>query len=133
MICLGDPASIPSAGTAAADTVRGILSELGEIDRGHSPLWTERSLKRRMEVLRAPFSATKDAARRLGGSLNTAFLTAAADAAGRYHIEMGKPVDHLRASMAISTRTERLRRERVLAGADAGADRRDADRRAVRG
>jgi WS/DGAT/MGAT family acyltransferase len=102
---LGDPSSIPTAGTAAAETVRGIAAQLGDTDRGHSPLWTERSLKRRMEVLRAPFRDTKDAAKRLGGSLNTAFLTAAADAAGQYHVEMGQPVDQLRASMAISTRT----------------------------
>ena len=51
-------------------------------------------------------SETKDAAKKLGGTLNTAFLTAAADAASAYHIEMGQPVESLRASMAISTRTE---------------------------
>ena len=50
-------------------------------------------------------ASTKDAAKRLGGTLNTAFLTAAADAAGRYHTERGQPVDELRASMAVSTRT----------------------------
>jgi hypothetical protein len=103
---LSDPGSIPSASSAALDTVRGVLMQLGETDGGHSPLWTERSLRRQMEVLRTPFRATKQAAQRLGGSLNTAFLSAAADAAGRYHREMGHPVDQLRASMAISTRTE---------------------------
>ena len=41
-----------------------------------------------------------------GGTLNTAFLTAAAEAAGRYHERMGAPVEELRASMAISTRSE---------------------------
>jgi hypothetical protein len=41
----------------------------------------------------------------LGGTLNTAFLAAAAEAAGRYHREMGAPVDELRSSMAVSTRT----------------------------
>ena len=59
-----------------------------------------------MEVLRAPFGATRDAARRLGGTLNTAFLTCAADAAGRYHRHLGMPVTELRASMVISTRTD---------------------------
>ncbi|MEY4175813.1 MAG: hypothetical protein RI900_2978, partial [Actinomycetota bacterium] len=53
-----------------------------------------------------PFGPTREAAKRLGGTLNTAFLTAAAEAAGRYHRQMGSPVDGLRASMAISTRTE---------------------------
>ena len=59
-----------------------------------------------MEVLRAPFKPTKDAAKRLGGTLNTAFIAAAADAAGRYHRELGSPVEELRSSMAISTRTD---------------------------
>ncbi|MEO5901515.1 MAG: wax ester/triacylglycerol synthase domain-containing protein, partial [Ilumatobacteraceae bacterium] len=103
---LADPTGIPQAGTAAADTVRGVLNQLGDTDKAKSPLWTERSIRRRMEVLRAPYGATRDAARRLGGKINTAFLTAAAHAAGAYHDHLGSPVEMLRASMAISTRTE---------------------------
>lgn len=101
---LADPTGLPGAGSAAADTLRGMISQLSETDRAKSPLWVERSLRRRMEVLRAPFGPTKAAAKRLGGTLNTAFLTAAAEAASRYHDRMGSPVDELRASMAISTR-----------------------------
>jgi diacylglycerol O-acyltransferase / wax synthase len=103
---LSDPAGIPQAGNAAADTIRSVVQQLGDSEQARSPLWTQRSLQRRMEVLRAPFDETRAAAKRLGGTLNTAFLTAAAQAAGRYHREMGSPVDLLRASMAISTRTE---------------------------
>jgi WS/DGAT/MGAT family acyltransferase len=103
---LSDPTGIPGAGTAAADTVRGIMSQLSDTEQARSPLWTERSLRRRMEVLRVPFDETRAAAKRLGGTLNTAFLTAAAEAAGRYHERMGSPVEELRASMAISTRAE---------------------------
>lgn len=103
---LSDPTGIPEAGSAAADTVRGIMQQLGDTESAKSPLWTARSLHRRMEVLRAPFDPTRQAAKRLGGTLNTAFLTAAAEAAGRYHREMGSPVEGLRASMAISTRTD---------------------------
>lgn len=102
---LADPTGIPEAGSNAADTVRGVLHQLGETDGARSPLWTARSLQRQMEVLRVPFDTTRAAAKRLDGTLNTAFLTAAADAAGRYHREMGTPVDELRSSMAISTRT----------------------------
>ncbi len=102
---LADPAGIPEAGSAAADTVRGLMQQLGDTEAAHSPLWTKRSLQRRMEVLRAPFAATREAAKRHGGTLNTAFLAAAADAAGRYHRELGAPVETLRASMAVSTRT----------------------------
>jgi diacylglycerol O-acyltransferase / wax synthase len=103
---LSDPTGIPGAGSAAADTVRGVMSQLNDTEQARSPLWTQRSLKRRMEVLQAPFGETRAAAKRLGGTLNTAFLTAAAEAAGRYHERMGSPVDELRASMAISTRIE---------------------------
>jgi WS/DGAT/MGAT family acyltransferase len=103
---LADPTGIPDAGNAAADTVRGVMSQLGDTEQAHSPLWQQRSLQRRIEVLRAPFDETKTAAKKLGGTLNTAFLAAAADAAGRYHSELGTPVDTLRASMAVSTRTE---------------------------
>jgi WS/DGAT/MGAT family acyltransferase len=102
---LADPTQIPGAGAAMAETVRGILTQLAEVDRARSPLWTQRSVGRRLESLRVPFHSTRDAARRLGGTLNTAFLTAAADAAGRYHRELDAPVETLRASMAISTRT----------------------------
>ena len=103
---LADPTGIPEAGSAAADTVRGVMQQLGDTEGARSPLWTKRSLHRRMEVLRAPFDETRAAAKRLGGTLNTAFLAAAAEAAGRYHRELGSPVEELRSSMAISTRTE---------------------------
>jgi WS/DGAT/MGAT family acyltransferase len=102
---LSDPTGLPDAGSAAADTVRSVVSQLGDTEQARSPLWTQRSLGRRIETLRVPFGATKDAAKRLGGSLNTAFVTAAAAAAGNYHDEMGSPVEELRTSMAISTRT----------------------------
>ena len=103
---LADPAGISAAGSAAADTFRGVMQQLSDTESARSPLWTKRSLQRRMEVLRAPFKQTKDAAKRLGGTLNTAFIAAAADAAGRYHRELDAPVDELRSSMAISTRTD---------------------------
>lgn len=103
---IADPTQLPGTGSAAADTIRGIVTQLADVDKARSPLWTERSLRRRMEVLSVPFHDARDAARSLGGTLNTLLLTAAADAAGRYHRELGAPVDALRASMAVSTRTE---------------------------
>lgn len=103
---LADPTGIHETRAAAADTVRSVMQQLGDTEAARSPLWTARSLQRRVEVLRAPFDSTREAAKRLGGTLNTAFLTAAADAAGAYHRKLGAPIDELRASMAISTRTE---------------------------
>jgi WS/DGAT/MGAT family acyltransferase len=103
---LADPVSIPKASTAAVDTMRAIVSQLSDTESARSPLWRERSLRRSIKTARAPFRETKEAAKRLGGSLNTAFVTTAAEAASRYHIEFGEPVDQLRASMAVSTRTD---------------------------
>jgi hypothetical protein len=103
---LADPVNIPKASAAAVGSVRGLLSQLSDTDTARSPLWTARSMHRRFEAVRTEFAATKAAAKRLGGSINAAFLTAVADAASRYHIEFGAPTPVLRASMAISTRTE---------------------------
>jgi WS/DGAT/MGAT family acyltransferase len=103
---LADPSAIPDASTAAARTMKGVLAQLSDTESARSPLWTERSLHRSVQTARASFDDTKSAARRLGGTLNTAFLAAAAHAAARYHDELGSPVESLRASMAISTRTE---------------------------
>ncbi len=103
---LADPAQIPDATTAAADTLRAILNELGDTEKARSPLWTGRSLRRHLEVATAPLDETRASARKLGGTLNTAFLTVAAEAASCYHAKLGEPVESLRASMAISTRTE---------------------------
>jgi diacylglycerol O-acyltransferase len=103
---LADPTSLPDASSAAARTFQGVISQLSDTQAARSPIWTARSLARRVEVARAPFRPTKDAANKLGGTLNTAFLTCAADAASAYHVRMGQPVESLRASMAVSTRTK---------------------------
>ena len=103
---LADPTQIPDATAAAADTFRAILNELGDTEKARSPLWTERSLRRHLEVATAPLTETRASAHKLGGTLNTAFLTVATEAASCYHAALGEPVESLRASMAISTRTE---------------------------
>lgn len=103
---LSDPTQLPTLGVETAATVRNLISQIGDVDSARSPLWTQRSLKRRLEVLRAPYRPMLDASRALGGKINTAFIAAAADAAGRYHRELGMPVESLRTSMAVSTRTE---------------------------
>ncbi len=102
---VADPASIPSHGASTLESLRSALGQLTDVEAARSPLWTERSTRRHAEVLRVPFVDVRDAARRLGGTLNTALLSAASDAAGRYHRDCGAPVDELRASMAISTRS----------------------------
>jgi WS/DGAT/MGAT family acyltransferase len=75
-------------------------------DPARSSMWTERSLRRRIELLQVPFEPAKAAAKALGGSLNDLFVCAAAGGAGRYHRAAGFPIDELRISMPISTRSD---------------------------
>jgi diacylglycerol O-acyltransferase / wax synthase len=101
---LADPLNIPAATQHAGESIAAIVSQLGDTDKARSPLWTQRSLKRRIETLPVALDEAKAAAKRLGGTLNTLFITAAAQAAGEYHRDHGAPVDELRTTFAISTR-----------------------------
>lgn len=103
---LSDPALIGTIGASTSATVKGLIAQLSETDPARSPLWTERSLRRRLETMRVPYRSLRTGAKALGGTLNTAFVTATAHAAGEYHRRLGTPVENLRASMAISTRTD---------------------------
>ena len=103
---IADPTQVPAAGAATLDTVRALIGQMADIEPAKSPLWTQRSLRRRIDVLKVPFDEARSVARLLGGTLNTLLLTAASDAAGRYHRALGSPVPQLRASMAISTRAK---------------------------
>ncbi len=102
---LADPVRLPSVAHDVVATMRSAASQLNDNEPARSPLWTARSLGRRVEIIRTPLEPMKKAAKRRGGTLNTALLTVAADAAGTYHRELGQPVEALRASMAISNRT----------------------------
>jgi len=101
------PARIPAAGMETAASVQSLARQVAVTDRAHSPLWIERSLRRRFEVLRIPLDDTKRAAKALGGSVNDLFVAGAAGAAGAYHRAKGVDVDELRISMPVSTRTDR--------------------------
>lgn len=89
------------------DLGRSALRQLVVTDRAHSPLWTERTLRRRIEVLRAPMDEARSAAKALGGSLNDLFVAAAAGAAGQYHRRAGVEVDEMRMAMPVNTRRDR--------------------------
>jgi hypothetical protein len=75
-----------------------------------SPLWTERSLGRRLDVLRVPLADAKAAATSLGGSVNDVFVAAVAGGAGAYHRDRGYDVVELRMAMPVSTRAKGDRR-----------------------
>jgi WS/DGAT/MGAT family acyltransferase len=97
------------AGGLGADSVelgRSALRQLVVTDGTRSPVWTRRTLRRRIELLRMPMDDARRAAKALGGSLNDLFVAAAAGGAGAYHREVGAPVDELRMSMPVSTRSD---------------------------
>ncbi len=91
----------------AAATVQSVVRQLAINDDRRSPLWTQRSLRRRFEVLQVPLDDAKRAAKVLGGSVNDFFVAGAAGGAGAYHRELGEDVEELRISMPVSTRTDR--------------------------
>jgi diacylglycerol O-acyltransferase / wax synthase len=101
---LADPVQLPAAGQELLATASSAMRQLTDTEPHRSPLWTARSLDHQLEVLRTPLGPIKKAAKRLGGTLNTAFMTVAAEASGAYHRQKGFPVEELRSSMAISTR-----------------------------
>ena len=103
---MANPQRIPETSAAAATQIRAIVKQLSDTKKALSPIWTARSLSRRLETLRVPLEDVRLASKALGGSINTAFITAAAEAAGRYHRASGAPIEEMRASMAISTRTK---------------------------
>ncbi|MDZ7733064.1 MAG: wax ester/triacylglycerol synthase family O-acyltransferase [Acidimicrobiia bacterium] len=101
-----EPARLTRLPGDLTETGRSMARQLLITDHAHSPLWTERTLRRRFETFDLPFDEARRAAKTLGGSLNDLFVTGAADAAGRYHAAKGAPVDELRMAMPISTRSD---------------------------
>jgi len=101
------PSRLASAGPDLIETFRSAVRQLTVTDPAHSTLWTERSLRRRLEVLDVDFDDARAAAKTLGGSLNDFFVTGAAGGAGQYHERLGSPVDTLRIAMPVSTRTDK--------------------------
>ena len=97
--------SSPSPPTSSSSG-RSAMRQVVVSDPARSPLWTERSLRRRIEVLQVPLDDAKAAAKALGGSLNDIFVAAAAGGAGAYHRAAGTPVDELRITMPVSTRKD---------------------------
>ena len=101
------PDKVPALGAELVGAVQSLVRQASVTDHARSPLWTERSLRRRFEVLRIPLDDTKRAAKALGGSVNDIFVAGAASAAGAYHRAKGAEVDELRITMPVSTRSDR--------------------------
>ena len=101
---LSHPTAAPARAGDAVEMGRSLLRQLAVVEPAHSPLWTERSLRRRIEVLSIPLAEAKEVAGRLGGTVNDWFVTGATGAAGAYHRRCGRPVEELRMAMPVSTR-----------------------------
>ena len=104
---------VDAAGTVAnpADAVeaaRSLARQLFVTEGAHSSLWAgKRTMRRRFEILRVDLAEVKRAAKALGGTVNDLYVAAIAGGAGAYHRAKGAPVDELRMSMPVSTRTDR--------------------------
>jgi diacylglycerol O-acyltransferase len=103
---LRHPERLVELGTDGAELARSAARQLLVTGSAKSPLWTDRSLRRQIEILQVPFDDARMAAKALGGSLNDLFVTAAAGGAAAVHRAAGMPVDELRISMPVSTRRD---------------------------
>ena len=87
-------------------TVRGVARFARPINRTLSPVMSQRRTRRDCGTLDVPFDGLHDAAHRVDGTLNDAFLAGVAGGLRLYHERHDSEVDNLRVSMPISTRTD---------------------------
>jgi WS/DGAT/MGAT family acyltransferase len=102
---IADPRRLVRVPGETVDVMQSLSRQAVVSGERRSPLWTERSLSRHFDVLRVPLDDAKRAAKALGGSVNDLFVAGAAGGAGAYHRAKGTPVDELRISMPVSTRS----------------------------
>jgi diacylglycerol O-acyltransferase / wax synthase len=98
------PTQVPEAVGTTLETVRSVLDQFTVSDRPLSPLWTSRTLRRRLDGVDVPLEPVQAAARALGGSVNDAFVTALSAAIATLHQEAGRPAEALRSARPVSTR-----------------------------
>jgi WS/DGAT/MGAT family acyltransferase len=101
---LTQPQELVRRGAEGLGVLRSTARQARLTESRLSPLWTERSLRRRFDTVDVPLAAAKEAAHALGGTVNDLFVTGALAAAGEYHRRAGTPVEELRVAMPISTR-----------------------------
>lgn len=102
----GSATALPDKGSEFVGMARSTWRQ-AKVGARRSPLWTDRSLRRWFGTTELSLEQVRDAAHRLGGSVNDLFIAGAVDAAGEAHRRAGRPVDELRVSMPVSTRHDR--------------------------
>lgn len=107
------PAALARTATSPAHTVAEFAATASSLARfvrpvvsTRSPLMRQRRLQWHYDLLDVPLQPLKDAAARVDGSLNDAFVTGVAGGVRLYHDHHGTMLNQLRLSMPISLRTE---------------------------
>lgn len=101
-------AHAPAGVAAAVSTARSLAGQLGLNAPARSTLWDgHRSYAPRFDLLSLDLGRTRAAAKALGGTINDAFVTVMAGAAGDYHRALGAEVDELRVTVPISVRHDK--------------------------
>jgi WS/DGAT/MGAT family acyltransferase len=89
----------------AADLASSAARLLAPASEPLSPLLRERSLGLRLATTARPLAALRAAGKRVGGTVNDAFVASVAGGLRRYHALHGSPVDALRMTMPINLRS----------------------------
>lgn len=109
-LAAADPQRLAEAAANLRTAVESAQSQLqtpGDEDGStRRSIWTKRSRHRYFDVLDVDFNDAKNAAKKLGGSLNDFFVTGAGIAAAKYHEEIGVEVDRFSATFVVSTRDD---------------------------
>ncbi|MEX0874576.1 MAG: wax ester/triacylglycerol synthase domain-containing protein [Actinomycetota bacterium] len=105
-LVVADPARVTEGVKNLQTAVTSAQGQLGGGSSG-SPIWKNRSRGRFFDTLDVHFDGAKEAAKKLGGSLNDFFVTGAALGAVRYHDFMGVDVPFFSATFVVSTRDDR--------------------------
>jgi diacylglycerol O-acyltransferase len=100
------PAELPARGRDALQLLGSLQRQALVTDPAHSDVLTRRSLRRFFAIRELPLERLRDAAAKLGGSINDAYITGLASALGRYHERFGSDVGELRLAMPVSTRAK---------------------------
>jgi len=125
---LRDPKAMTSEVREFAQSLQGMQSD----DTEPSPLFSGRSLSRRVIWIELSISQLKSAARSAGGTVNDGFLAGLCGAFRHYHESMGAPISKLKMGFPINIRGEdsKIEGNQITFGVlELPIDERDAGRR----